>query len=885
MAHALSVRDDLPTGTVTFLFTDIEGSTRLLDEIGAAAYADALADHRRIVREVCSSCSGVEVDTQGDAFFLAFGRAPDALAAAELITERLHDGPIRVRIGVYTGTPLLTDEGYVGADVHRAARIAAAGHGGQVLVSSSTATLADVPLRDLGEHRFKDLAAPERVFQLGDAGFPPLKSLYRSNLPVPATPFLGRETELKAVVGLLTAPGARLVSLIGPGGTGKTRLGLQAAAEVSGDYPGGVFWAALAPLREPALVLPAVAVAVGVSEGSAGSAVDDLARGLAGRRLLVFLDNVEHLLPAAADAIGDFVAACPTVTTVVTSRERLQLPGERVYAVPPMTTSDGEALFRSRAADAGASVEASEVVRALCARLDDLPLALELAAARMAVFSPAQLLERLSRHLDVLKGGRGVDARQATLRATIAWSHDLLDPDERSLFRRMSVFVGGCSLESAEQVVGADPDTVQSVLDKSLLRRTDGRGGPRFWMLETIREFAAEQLVATGERAALERRHLEHYAALLDEAFDETLRGHDDLGPLGEERNNLRSALDVALRTDPELALEMAPKLARSWIHAGTLREGQEWIAAAIAAVPNASLGARAAALYGAGLLAHYQADLEVGDRVATEALALFRELGDQRGIAGTLGMLGFVSHLRGDPRGASRLFEASATAFAQIGDEESRLVELGFLATAVHDAGDPARAIALHREGVAGLRRDGTPLRLAYALANLASAEELAGNTEQAKRSFEESLALSRQIQHRTGIAVSLLGLGYRSRATDPAAAFAHLRESLQLFREIEDPRGIGYCLLAGSIASMHGGDATAAVTLLGASAATHGQIGLTIAPYEQVERDEVEARCRTALSSEAFMHAWDQGAAMDANAAADWALSSWQIPSPSPS
>ena len=297
----LLMRAGLPSGTVTFLFTDVEGSTRLLEELGPDRYAVALADHRRIVREACVSLGGVEVDTQGDAFLLAFARAPDALRAATVITERLEEEPIRVRMGLHTGTPLVTDDGYVGADLHRAARIAAAGHGGQVLVSGSTATLVETPLRDLGEHRFKDLRATERVFQLGEGSFPPLKSLHRSNLPVPATPFLGRETELTAVASMSPEVGVRLVSLVGPGGTGKTRLALQAAAEASDSYPDGVFWAPLAPLRDPALVLPTVAAALSVGEGKDGSAVDDLARGLAGRRLLVFIDNVEHLLPDAAD--------------------------------------------------------------------------------------------------------------------------------------------------------------------------------------------------------------------------------------------------------------------------------------------------------------------------------------------------------------------------------------------------------------------------------------------------------------------------------------------------------------------------------------------------------------------------------------------------------
>ena len=250
---------DLPSGTVTFLFTDVEGSTRLLHELGATAYAEALAEHRWLIRDACAAAGGVEVDTQGDAFFFAFPTAPGTLSAAAAFTETLASGPIRVRVGVHTGTPLLAEEGYVGSDVHRAARIATAGHGGQVLVSASTASLVEIELRDLGEHRLKDLSAPERVYQLGDGEFPALKSLYRTNLPVPATPFLGREGELAEVVELLTGDGTRLLTLTGPGGTGKTRLALQAAAEASESFPDGVYWVPLAPLRDPELVLPSLA--------------------------------------------------------------------------------------------------------------------------------------------------------------------------------------------------------------------------------------------------------------------------------------------------------------------------------------------------------------------------------------------------------------------------------------------------------------------------------------------------------------------------------------------------------------------------------------------------------------------------------------------------
>ena len=618
---------------------------------------------------------GYEVDYEGDAFFYAFASAQAAVSAVSEAMVGLEAGPIRIRVGIHTGEPALDPPKYVGMDVHRAARIMSAAHGGQVLLSPSTVALLapdSVEPRDLGEHRLKDLSAPERVFQLGVREFPPIRSLHRTNLPVPATPFLGREEELAAVVGMLGEPDVRLVSLVGPGGTGKTRLALQAAAEASDAYPDGVFWAPLAPLRDPALVLPAVAAALSVIEGKDSSPVDDLARALAGRRLLVFVDNVEHLMPDAADLVGAFVEACPTVTTVVTTRERLQLPGEHVYAVPPMSETDGEELFRTRAAAVGVELEASEELRTLCARLDNLPLALELAAARTVVFSPAQLLDRLSQRLDLLKAGRGVDARQETLRSTIAWSHDLLDADEQALFRRMSVFAGErCSFESAEQVAGADPDVLQSLLDKSLLRRRDGKLDPRFWMLETIREFAAEQLAAAGEADDLQRRHLDHYAALADDCFDETLLGNDDLDRLEEERENLRVAFDLALEIEPGLALELGRRLMPSWMRRGDFREGRERLAAALSRAPDAPGLARAWALRAAAVLASQQSDLAVADSLGYEALALFRELGDQRGVGWTLHVLGWNAMARGDYGEARRLFEEAADAHSGPGDEQ----------------------------------------------------------------------------------------------------------------------------------------------------------------------------------------------------------------------
>ena len=554
---------DLPSGTVTFLFTDIEGSTRLLRELGDEAYGEALGDHRRKLRAAFARNRGVEVDTQGDAFFVAFATAQDALAAAAEAHEALGDGRVQVRIGVHTGTPLLIDGGYVGADLHRAARIAAAAHGGQTVASAATAELArGSELFDLGLHRFKDLAAEERVFQLGSGDFPPLRSLYRTNLPVPATPFLGRHSEVREVVELVTRSDVRLVTLTGPGGTGKTRLSLQAVAEAADEFPDGVWWVPLAALRDPAVVPATTARALGIAEQAGRDIGDVLAEAIAGKRLVLVFDNAEHLLPGVAHSVArPLETDGPTV--VVTSRERLRLQAEHTFAVPSLTTGDARELFVARARQVDASFEATSTVDEICGRLDDLPLALELAAARTALFSPEQLLERLSGRLDLLKGGRDTDARQQTLRATIAWSFDLLEPAEQELFASLAVFVGGCTLEAAEEVCRADVDVLQSLLDKSLVRRRVTPFGPRYWMLETIRDFAVEQLETLPSRGELRRRHAEAFAELAEKADVQLRRGPDQQewgDRIAEDHDNVRAGLRFGLDVDPAIAARIIGK-------------------------------------------------------------------------------------------------------------------------------------------------------------------------------------------------------------------------------------------------------------------------------------------------------------------------------------
>jgi predicted ATPase/class 3 adenylate cyclase len=616
---------DLPAGTVTFLFTDVEGSTKLLHELGADEYAQALGEHRRILREAFTAHGGVEVDTQGDAFFVAFPTAPGALQAAADGVEELTPGPIRVRMGIHTGTPLLGEEGYVGVDVHRAARIAAAGHGGQVLVSVSTAALTGSEgLRDLGEHRLKDLSAPERIYQLGEGEFPPLKSLYRTNLPIPATAFLGREAELAEVGALLAREDVRLLTLTGPGGTGKTRLALQAVAEASDAYPDGVFWVPLAPLRDPRLVLESAAQALDAKDG--------LAEYVAGKRLLLLFDNFEHLVDAT-EGLAELLAACVNVQLLVTSREVLRLPGEQVYPVPPLEPEEGAELFvtRARAGDPGFVPTAS--VPELCARLEHLPLALELAAARLRVLSPEQLLDRLSERLDLLKAGRGADPRQQTLRATLEWSHELLTPEEQKLFRRLAVFAGGCTLGSAEAVCDADLDDLEALVDKSLVRIRETN---RFWMLETIREYATEQLEASGEVEELRRRHAAHFLALAEEA--EPYAREVDAGwldRLDRELDNLRAALDwLELVGETQLVLRLAGALDDLWGSKGHLAEGRRRLEDALAA-DESPTAARAKALNAAADMAIGDAHVAAVRLRAGEALTLHGQLGNKWALPG----------------------------------------------------------------------------------------------------------------------------------------------------------------------------------------------------------------------------------------------------------
>ncbi len=829
-----SVGRDLPAGTVTFLFTDVEGSTKFLHELGAEAYAAALAEHRRLLREACSAHGGVEVDTQGDAFFVAFPTAPGAIDAAREITAGLASGPIRVRVGLHTGTPLVTDEGYVGSDVNRAARIAASGHGGQVLVSSSTASLIDTDgLLDLGEHRFKDLSAPERVYQLGEQDFPALRSLYRTNLPVPATPFLGRERELEAVAALLNREDVRLLTLTGPGGTGKTRLALQAAAEASDHYPDGITWAPLAPLRDPALLLPAVMQGLALNEEPGTPLNETLATALAGKRTLLVLDNVEHLLPGAAADIAT-LRDLDGPNVLVTSRERLRIGGEQAWPVPSLAESDAVELFTARALAVDPSFATTAATAELCTRLDDLPLAIELAAGRTGLFSTDELLERLSQRLDLLQGDREADPRQQTLRATIEWSYDLLPPGERRLFRSLSLFAGGCTFETAEVVCSADADTLQSLIDKSLVRKRPTGGGSRYWMLETIREFALERLDADGEALRLQHLHAEHYLALAEREWPE-LRGPRQaaaLGRLESEHANLRAALAWACaQGQAELALRLAAFLWRFWWVRGLLSEGRRWLSMVLALPVEGLEAVRATVLEGAAALAWGQADAESAEAHAEGALELFRRIDDKRGVARALNHLGLVSQERGAYERARGFFDESGTLARELGNERG----------------------------------------YAVAVVNLGGLALIEGDYARAREFSELGLRLHREHHSRDGEAISLLNVGFAALEVGAAdEARKQLEESCELFRELGFTEYLAFALegLAG-VAAVSGAPVEAA-RLLGHAEALREAADASLGPFERRLHERTLATVHEHLDAAALVEAWREGRAAAAAAAA---------------
>jgi predicted ATPase len=802
---------ELPSGTVTFVFTDIEGSTRLLEALGEG-YGEALTAHRAALRDAFAAHGGVEVDNQGDAFFFAFPDAREAVRAAAAGRDALARGPVRVRIGLHTGTPSRTNEGYFGRDVNVGARVAASAHGGQVVVTKATRDLLDdADLRDLGEHRVKDFDEPIWIYQLGEELFPPLKTISNTNLPHPASSFVGREREVREVEALVRK--ARLVTLTGPGGSGKTRLSIEAGSELVGEFKNGVFWIGLATAHDPGGVLPAVAQTLG--------AQGDLAGHIGERELLLVIDNLEQVV-ACAPELATLVEACPNLRLIVTSRELLRVRGEVEYEVLPLADPDAVELFCLRA-----GIEASAAVEELCRRLDNMPLALELAAARTKALTPEQILERLGERLDLFQGGRDAEERQKTLRATIEWSHDLLSPDEQRLFAQLGVFVGGCTLDSAEAVTDADLDTIQSLVEKSLLRRTDDR----FWMLETIRDYAVERLTVSGEVDPRQRRHAEHFLAVAESAnLSAESTGRESPELVRPEADNIRAAIDWAVNCDLELAFRLAIAMEQFWVMNDAF-EGVRRIRELLEQGPHISPVLRARSLRVLGETSFIAGDFEQSASQAHAALAAFERLGDERAVA----------------------------------------VVLHRLSVDAVTAQDFARARRLLEESLAICRRLPNPKLEADAIRILGWVEQCEGNPERALELFEEAAKLCERIGYTWIQASTLLGIAELCQELGrPEIAEARAIEALRLSWQLVDRRSSVYALASLVSLAAAQGDIARAGRLWGAIEAEESRAPL--GNWDQM-RDEYAAEIVTSGDAE-FENARTAGHALTLNEAVDYAL-----------
>jgi predicted ATPase/DNA-binding SARP family transcriptional activator len=723
----------LYSGTVTFLVADVE-----VDELGGERFGEELVAYRERVREAVAAHGGQVLGSEADRFSVAFGGASDALAAAGAMQAKLAGGELLARVGVHTGEPLVIDGDYVGLDVHKAARICAAAQAGQVLVSQATRDLAGAGLRDLGEHRLKDLTAPERLFQLGEGEFAPLRGLRATNLPVQPGPLLGRHNEVAELLGLVREH--RLVTLTGPGGSGKTRLALELAAQLSDDHRDGAWWVSLAAVTDPAL-MPAT---IGQSLGAGG----ELREYLVGKRALLLLDNLEQVLEAAP-LIAELLGALPELRVIATSRERLAVSFEQEYPVPPLDEAAAEELFVSRARQLKPDFAADEAVGEICRRLDRLPLALELASTRVKLMSTSQMLSRLQRRLDLLgKGMRDRPDRQATMRATIGWSYDLLPDGEQTLFRGLGVFAGSFDLEAAEVVCDADLDDLQSLIDKSLLRQ---EGEDRFFLLELTREYALEQLDIAGETEQLRRRHADWFLKLAREA-DRHLWSAGQvvwLSRLDVDGENLRAALAWCSEQDPASAIELAATLYFPWRMRGRHWELVPRLEGVLAKRETIDARSRAIGLRTLGDALNYIGQADMGRGPLEESLALFRELNDQLGEASALTSLGGLLNWQGSQPQASKLLRASLAIYRDVGDKWNVARALVELAYSLFLAGDLHRSKTGYEESAAIFTELGDHMLASFPMVGLADLALASGDPARAERQYHEILELISGYRH----------------------------------------------------------------------------------------------------------------------------------------
>jgi len=910
----------LPVGTVTLLFTDIEGSTRLLQHLGER-YSEVLAECRRLLRAAVEQGGGREVDAPGDAFFAAFPSARDAAGSAVSAQRAIlkHPWPegvsVLVRMGLHTGEPAAAVGGYIGMDIHRAVRICASGHGGQILLSETTASLVrdELPPRasliDLGEHRLKDLPQPQTIYQLVHPDlpteFPPLRTLsaHPNNLPRHPASFIGRTREIAEVKRLLAA--THLLTLTGAGGVGKTRLAIEVAADLLAEFPDGVWLVELAPLADPDLVPQTVAAAMHIREQPGRSFLATLLDTLQDRRVLIVLDNCEHLIVACANLTEDLLRACPDVQILATSREALGVPGEIAWPVPSLSLPDlmrlppleqltgyeAVQLFVERAVGAHpafrVTTQNAPAVAQVVHRLDGIPLAIEMAASRLRALPVEQIASRLDDRFRLLTtGARTALPRHQTLRATMDWSHDLLSEAERILLRRLSVFAGGWSLEAAEAVCAGEGITAHDALDllthlvdKSLVMAAqEGPGAhARYWLLDTVRQYSGEKLREADEETLLRRRHREYFREWAERAAPE-LHGPDQLRwleRLERERDNLRAAMQWS-GTEPgggEARLRLAGALWWFWLIRGPYQEGRDWLDRALAD-SSAPAAARIVPLAGAAVLATAQGDLEQAGARGSEAVALARQAQDKLGLALALGGLAEATRWQGDPA-AVAMAEESLSLFREVGADWGTAAVLTILGRIAAYEGDFIRASALLEESLATARSHGDIWGIAWALVHLGSVVDHQGDAARAMAMLEESLALWRKLRDTGGTAYALRDLGFAAlHAGDADRAAALWGEALTVVKDQADAVTLAQCLEGLSQVLTAQQRFAESAQLLGAAEAIRESIGAPVLPADRPAVDGTRERLRRAMGPEAAAAAWARGQAMGPDEAIALAL-----------